>query len=235
MLVDYSLPQFQYQWGVITEGNNLLLTAELQQYDPIEEECQFTKLCQQLNTDQVACFNTVVAAIDTDPQAACFFIQGPVDTSKTFLYCCLCHYYCLYSKIVLYIAFTGIIALLLPSSCTAYSRFWIPIDLYKESICNISKNLNLAELLRYTSLLLQDKVPMQYYYYFKAVHCMFIDVCFNNFTFSGLSTILGSNFAQILPIVLQGNCIAIIDICLQRLFLQPTFRILFLRLNMRIC
>ena len=74
MLVDYGLPQFQYQWGVIMEGSNPLFIAKLQQYDPIEEECQFIELCQQLNTDQVVCFNTVVAAIDIDLQAAYFFL-----------------------------------------------------------------------------------------------------------------------------------------------------------------
>jgi len=44
MLMDYSLPQFQHQWGIITEGSNPLLAAELQQYDLMEEEHQFTEL-----------------------------------------------------------------------------------------------------------------------------------------------------------------------------------------------
>ena len=217
------------------EGSNPLFIAELQQYDPIEEEYQFTKLCQQLNIDQVVCFNTVVATIDTNPQAACFFFQGPIGTSKTFLYCCLYYYYCLRGKIVLYIASTGIAALLLPSGCTAHSCFQIPINLYEESTCNIFKNLNLAELLCYTSLLIQDEVPMQYYYCFKAVYYMLMDVCFNNSTFGRLPTILGGDFAQILPVVLWGNRVAIIGTCLQQSFLQPTFCILFLRLNMRVC
>ena len=48
------------------EGNNPLFTAKLQQYNPIEEEYQFTKLYWQLNTDQVVCFNTIITTIDTD-------------------------------------------------------------------------------------------------------------------------------------------------------------------------
>ena len=67
MFMDYGLPQFQHQWGVIAKYNNLLLAAKLQQYDYIEEEQQFTKLHQQLNTDQAVCFNTITAAIDMDP------------------------------------------------------------------------------------------------------------------------------------------------------------------------
>ena len=154
-------------------------------------------------------------------------------TSKTFLYRYL-YYYCLRGKIVLYIASSSIIALLLPSGRIAYSRFQIPIDLYKESTYNISKGLDLAKLLRYTSLLIQDEVLIQHRYYFKAVHRILTDVRSNNSTFSRLPTILGGDFAQILPVVLQGNRAAVVDACLQRSFLQPTFRILSLRLNMRI-
>ena len=163
-----------------------------------------------------------------------FFLQGPIGTSKTFLYYYLCYYYRLRSKIILYVASSSITALLLPSSRTTYFRFQIPIDLHKESTYNISKNLNLAKLLRRISLLIQDKVLIQYRYYFKAVHRILTDVRFNDSTFSGLPTILGSNFTQILSIIPQGNRVAIIDAYLQQLFLQPTFRILFLRLNIRI-
>ena len=215
------------------ERGNLLLAAELQ-YNYIKEGRQFTKLRQQLNIDQVVCFNTIIAAIDIDLQTIRFFLQGPIGTSKTFLYYYLYYYYRLYSKIILYIAFSGITALLLPGGYTTYSYFWIPINLYKESTCNVSKSLNLAKFLCYTSLLIWDKVLIQYYYYFKAVHYILIDVHSNNSTFSGLPTVLGSNFAQILPIILQGNCIAIIGAYLQRLFLWPTFCILSLQLNIHV-
>jgi hypothetical protein len=48
---------------------------------------------------------------------------------------------------------------------------------------------------------------------------MLTDVRFNNFTFSRLSTILGGNFAQILPVIPWGNYIAIIGAYLQQSFL----------------
>ena len=176
------------------EGSNPLFIAELQQYNSIEEECQFTKLYQQLNTDQVVYFDTVVAAIDTNLQVVYFFLQSPAGTNKTFLYYCVSHYYYLCGKIIFYIAFLGITALLLPSRCIAHSCFQILFNLHKEFTCNISKSSNLAKLLQRTSLLIQDKVPMQYRYCFKAVHCILTDVRFNKFTFGGLPTILGSDF-----------------------------------------
>ena len=75
---------------------------------------------------------------------------------------------------------------------------------------------------------------MQYCYCFKAVHRILTDIRFNDSTFGGLPTILSNDFAQILPIVPQGNHTAIVSACLQRSFLWPTFYILFLRLNMRV-
>ena len=116
-------------------------------------------------------------------------------------------------------AFSGIAALLLPSNYTTHSHFQIPIHLHKKSTCNIFKSLNLAEFLWYTSLFIWDKVLMQYHYCFKAVHYIFIDGRFNDSTFGGLPTILGSNCAQIPLIVLWKNCAAIVGACLQQLFL----------------
>jgi ATP-dependent DNA helicase PIF1 len=60
---------------------------------------------------------------------------------------------------------------------------------------------------------------MQHRYYFKAVHYMLTDVRSNDSTFSGLPTILGGDFAQILPVVPRGNRAAIVGACLQRSFL----------------
>ena len=184
--------------------------------------------------DQVACFNTIIATINIDPQTARFFLQGPIGTSKIFLYRCLCHYYRSRGKIILYIASSGITAFLLPGGYTAHSYFQIPINLYKESTYNISKNLNLARLLYYTSLLIQDKVLIQHYYCFKAVYYILIDIYSNDSIFSRLPTILSGNFAQILPVIPRGNRAAIVGACLQWLFLWPIFYILSLQLNIRV-
>ena len=83
-----------------------------------------------------------------------FFIQGPAGTGKTFLYKCLCSYYRGQGKIVLYVASSGIAALLLPCGRTAHSRFAIPLDINEVSTCNIGKNTQLADLIRQTSLII---------------------------------------------------------------------------------
>ena len=94
----------------------------------------------QLNTDQRSCFDVIVTAIEADPKNAHFFLQGPAGTGKTFLYRCLCHHYRSQSKVVLYVASSGITALLLPGGRTAHSYFRIPLDVHEASIYGVPKN-----------------------------------------------------------------------------------------------
>ena len=128
----------------------------------------------------------------------------------------------------------GIAALLLPSGRTAHSRFRIPLEPHEESSCNVPKNSHLGELLRRTSLIIWDEVPMQHRYCFEAVHRMLTDVRSDSSTFGGVPAVFGGDFAQILPVVRRGSRAAIVDACLQRSFLWPAFRILSLRINMRV-
>ena len=231
-LTDYGLPLFQHAWER-AEGNPLL-AAELR-YDPAEEGRLRDNCCHQLNTDQAACFNAIVTAISTDPQNAHFFLQGPAGTGKTFLYRCLCHYYRAQGKVVLCVASSGIAALLLPGGRTAHSRFRIPLDVNESSTCSVPKNSHLADLLRTTSLIIWDEVPMQHKYCFEAVHRMLSDICSNDRSlFGGIPTVFGGDFAQILPVIKRGSRAQIVDACLQRSFLWPSFRILTLRQNMRV-
>lgn len=212
---------------------NPLIAVELN-YSTTEEGRLFTELRSQLNSDQAACFTTVTTAIDTDPQNARFFLQGPAGTGKTFLYRCICHYYRSRGRIVLCVASSGIAALLLPGGRTAHSRFRIPIDLHKESVCNVPKDSQLAQLLRSTALIIWDEVPMQYRYCFEAVHRMLADVHSNTQApFGGVPVILGGNFAQILPVVKRGTRADVVAACLRQ-SLWPSLRILSLRQNMRV-
>ena len=62
-----------------------------------------------------------MAVITDDSQTAHFYLQGPGRTGKTFLYKTLCYYYRGQGKVVLYVALTGIAALLLPDRRTSHS------------------------------------------------------------------------------------------------------------------
>ena len=97
------------------------------------------------------------------------------------------------------------------------------------------KDSQLVQLLRFTALIIQDKVPIQHYYCFKAVYYILIDIRFNTqVLFSGVFIILGSNFTQIFPIIKRGTYTNIITAYLQQSFLQPSLHILLLYQNIHV-
>jgi len=96
----------------------------------------------------------IIQQIATDISNSRFFIQGPAGTGKTFLYKCFCYFYHAQRKIVLYVASSGLAALLLPGGRTAYLHFAIPLNIHELSVCRISKNSQLADLIRQTSLII---------------------------------------------------------------------------------
>jgi len=118
------------------------------------------------------------------------------------------------------VASSGIAALLLPGGRTSHSRFRIPLELHESSIYSITKNSSLAALLQQAALIIWDEVPMQHKYCFEAVHRSLEDIrSAEGQLFDGIPTVLGGDFAQILPVVRKGNQGAIINACIQRSFL----------------
>ena len=91
------------------------------------------------------------------------------------------------------------------------------------------KNSQLAQLLHSTALIIWDKVSMQHCYCFEAMHHMFTDIHSNTQAlFGSIPVILGSDFAQILPVVKWGTYADIVAACLWQSFLWPSLCILLL-------
>jgi PIF1-like helicase len=231
-LTDFRLPPYQHDWSC-TIGNPLIATGL--NYNITEEWNLYTKQYMQLNTDQTNCFNTIITSIAESPKTSHFFLQGPAGTGKTFLYKTICHYYRSLGKIVLYVASSGIAALLLLGGWTSHSRFKIPLEVHESATCAISKTSNLADLLWRTSLIIWDKVPMQHKYCFEAVHHILADICSDSLhSFGGIPTILGDDFAQILPVVRLGSREATVNAYIQKSFLWPQLQQLKLQQNMQV-
>ena len=89
-----------------------------------------------------------------------FFVYGYGGTGKTFLYKTLTAVLRSKSQIVLNVASSGIAALLLDGGRTAHSRFAIPINVVENSMCSISADSDLADLIRETKLIIWDEAPM---------------------------------------------------------------------------
>jgi ATP-dependent DNA helicase PIF1 len=204
-------------------------------YIPEDQQAEFTLSSERLNQDQRYAFNTIVTAVEHHPERAHFFLQGPAGTGKTFLYRCLCLYFRARSQIVLCVASSGIAALLLPGGTTAHSRFKIPLKIEPTSTCAISKGSHLARLIRETTLIIWDEVPMTNKLAFEAVDRTLRDICDNpTALFGGKPFIGGGDFAQTLPVVEGANRAATVNASLQQSSLWAFFLVLNLRQNMRV-
>lgn len=206
------------------------------QYDIDEQQVFANQYYAQLNPNQQDRYTTIVQTIASQPLEAQFFMQGPAGTGKTFLYKCLCHYYWGQGKIVLYIASSGIVALWLPGGHTVHSQFKIPLATTDSWVCNIALSTQLGELLWNTALIIWDEVPMQHKYCYEGVNRSWNDICRiadHQGYFVNIPTILGSDFAQILPVVPRANRAGTVAASLQKSVLWPQFKILLFTTNIR--
>ena len=151
-LEQYGLPPPVHTWDEVF-STNPLINHELM-YQAAEERAALLRDIDKMNEGQRAAYNQIIQIIESAPEQAHFFIQGPAGTGKTFLYRLLCHYFRGAGNIVLCVASSGIAALLLPGGTTAHSRFKIPIKLDEFSTCSITRGTHLNDLLLYTSLII---------------------------------------------------------------------------------
>ncbi|KAH0614326.1 uncharacterized protein H6S33_006212 [Morchella sextelata] len=231
-LNDFGLPLYIVDWN--RTGGNEMIASELR-YDMVAEAASLQLRIAQLNSDQLECFNTITHSIE-EAASALFFIQGPAGTGKTFLYNVICNHFRSQGKIVLCVASSGIAAQLLPGGRTSHSRFKIPIAIHEGSTCDIKRGSLLAGLIQKTALIIWDEVPMQNKYCFEAVSRTLNDICSvgDDCLFGNIPVVLGGDFAQILPVVQRGNRAQIVQACLQRSSLWQHFKILRLKINMRV-
>jgi len=212
-------------------------------YDMGHEQVLFDSMWEKLNEEQVACFNSIVATVESherntqqqEPSGA-FFLHGPAGTGKTFLYNCLCSHFQSQGKIVLCVASSGIAAQFLHGGWTAHSRFKISLSNDINAVCNITHNSSLGELIRTAFLIIWDEVPIQHTACFKAVNRTLNNVCNtgNQQFFGGIPTVLGGDFARILPVIRRGTRQSTVLACIQPSSIWPHWHILRHKKSMRI-
>ncbi|XP_068464800.1 uncharacterized protein [Phaseolus vulgaris] len=187
---------------------------------------------QRLDTDQLIAFNTILDVIHRK-QSQVFFVDGPRGTGKTFLYRTLISYYKSKGKIILATASSGIAATLLPGGRIAHSRFKIPINVEVGSFCSISKQFDLAKLLRETTAIIWDEAPMTNRYALEALDRSLKDILDCDAPFEGKVMILGGDFRQVLTIVQKGTKAQMISACIVKSPLWSNTKVLHLQQNNR--
>lgn len=116
-------------------------------------------LHQKLNVEQKKAYNIILQRVLTNKPGA-FFIDGPGESGKTFLYRALLATVRSKGFIELTTTSSGVAASILPGGRTVHLRFKIRVNVDEKFSCNISKQSSLASLIRDAKLIVWDKVSM---------------------------------------------------------------------------
>ncbi|KAG1176168.1 hypothetical protein G6F71_003586 [Rhizopus microsporus] len=100
-----------------------------------------------------------------------------------------------------------------------------------------SADSDFAGLNQKTKLIIWDEVPMQHKHCFEAVHRILQGTCDDPdepYLFGGKSVVLGSDFAQIPPVIRRGNRADTVSASIRQSLLWPRLQLLRLTHNMRL-
>ena len=131
-------------------------------------------------------------------------------------------------------ASSGIVSLLLDGGRTAHSCFKIPIPIFNDFNCNISKDSLLSKVLQQTGIIIWDEVPMQHKFAVEALDNTLKDILENDKLFRGITVLFGGDFRQTLPIVPRGSKHQVLKASLRNSRLWRHVRMYFLKKNMQL-
>ncbi|XP_070019675.1 uncharacterized protein [Nicotiana sylvestris] len=141
----------------------------------------------KLNTEQRKTYDKILNMIFSN-QSGAFFIDGPGETGKTFLYRALLAVVRSKGFVALAITTSGVAASILPGGRTAHSRFKFPTEIDEQYSCNISKQSSLAALIHYAKLIVWDEVSMAKKKVIEALDVLLKDLMDTKALFGGKSS-----------------------------------------------
>ena len=95
----------------------------------------------------------------------------------------------------------------------------VPIDINELSVCNISKQSALAQLIKLTKPLKWDEACMSNKHVAEFVNRSLRDIFSCDLPFGGKVMVLGGDFRQITPVVKHGSRAEVVSCCLNRSYL----------------
>ena len=231
-LLDYGLPELDQ--GLATELHIeaiRLIRDQLQTDLPALQE-KLKSATPTLNIDQRIARNAIIDAYEAGNHGV-FFIDGPGGTGKTYLENIILQSVRSKNDIALAVASSGIAALLLDKGWTAHSRFKISIHLTPTSQCAITRQSDLAKLLRRTKLILWDQAPMMHKMAFETLDRTLRDILDNDHPFGCLIIVMCGDFCQLLPVVPKGSRPQIVMASIRESYIWQHIQIFHLQINMR--
>ncbi|XP_022850641.1 uncharacterized protein LOC111372525 [Olea europaea var. sylvestris] len=112
-----------------------------------------------LNKEQQFAYDIIMEKVKLESNCA-FFVDGPGETGKTFLYKAFLSSVRSQNLIALKIASSGVSTSLLPGGRTTHLIFKIHLETIGEISCSVSKQLALGTLLKISRLNIWDEAPM---------------------------------------------------------------------------
>lgn len=206
-----------------------------EEYDADFERSYFIKIINTLNESQKQIFDDITTIIsDNDITNKCFFIDGPGGSGKTYLYNVFMSYYRGNNETVLPFATTGISSLLLKGGRTVHSGLKIPIPCYEEAVITMKNNSKEAIKIRNSKLIIIDEVSMLLRFSLVYINRLLQNIMSNTYPFGGKAIILGGDFRQTLPVVINGSRSMIVENCIFSDEIWCSFRKYRLSKNMRV-
>ncbi|XP_044582937.1 uncharacterized protein LOC123263956 [Cotesia glomerata] len=139
-------------------------------------------------------------------------------------------------NIAIAVASSGIAATLIDGGKTAHSAFKLPLNLgYSESpLCNISKQSDMAHVLRETKIIIWDECTMAHKNGIEALNRLLKDIRGCDRIMGGVIVLLAGDFRQTLPVVPRGTRADEVKACIKSSILWPSVKVLSLTINMRV-
>nr|XP_043614440.1 uncharacterized protein LOC122586518 [Erigeron canadensis] len=222
----------------IASLNNRLIANELL-YDKRALSIEHQQLLACLTVEQKQLYDTVISSVAKNDEGV-FFVYGYGGTGKTYLWKTLTAALRSQGQIVLNVASSGIASLLLSGGRTAHSRFVIPINITKNSICSIDPCSELAALIKISKLIIWDEAPMIHKHCFEAHDRTMRDILRStqpnskDKVFRGKVVVFGGDFKQILPVITKRTRSMIVNASLNSSYIWHHCIVLKLTVNMRL-
>jgi hypothetical protein len=243
-LADYSLPAPTHPLRQL-DGIPRILAEEMN-YDRDSLIQKWDHDYPKANAQQKQIIDAIVGAVENE-QGKLFFIDGPGGTGKTFVENLILARIRSQGHIALAVASSGIAAILLDGGRTSHSRFKIPIDILQDSICNVTTQSTVAQLLNQTKLIIWDEAPAQHRYCFEAVDRTLRDIRKTNSWFGGITVVFAGtssaasisnisigDFRQCLPVIPGGSRGQITNAAISNASFWKDTTIMRLTVNMRL-
>ena len=189
-------------------------------YNMADLTLEVENLQASFNPEQRAIFEAVLGSVRNN-EGKVFFLQSAGGCGKTYVCYTIAAAVRAMGSPALCVASSAIAALLLDGGCTAHSRFKIPIPIFENSFCGISRNAHLKELIKKTKVIIWDEASMQHCHAIEALDRTLQDILGQqDLPFGGLTVLFGGDFWQTLPVIQRGSQEEIVNasVCKSRIW-----------------